>query len=58
MSKYWDNPPDDFPGASNHVELTGPDQNGNEHVVSLVHDPDAGYPKVGDVGLNRRLEDD
>ena len=51
---FWDDPADLYPGASNHVELTGPDQEGNEHVVSLVGGA-TDHPMVGDTGLNRKV---
>jgi hypothetical protein len=59
VSKMWDEPADQGPGADNHVELTGPDQNGNEWPVGLYgrsagHEPE--QPMVGDVGINRRTQ--
>ena len=58
VSKYWDNPADKYPGASNHEELSGPDENGNERPIALHLNPDSEFPMVGDVGVNRKLDDE
>lgn len=55
---FWNNPADDYTGASNHVELTGPDDHGNEWTMGLAgrpHDAEPPQPQVGDVGLNRKI---
>jgi len=54
---FWDDPADNSPGVSNHVELTGPDANGNEWAPGLYGRSAGHMPPVemvGDVGLDRR----